>query len=119
MVLDAALALKDDHVVRARIVHGLETLPLPAELGREANQLGRGGTKKRPRNRFEMGQIMVFGSQQRPRGARSGLWPGNQGQKIASGGKWGYIASQPKGKTEIPDKIARIATCFGTCAGQI
>jgi hypothetical protein len=25
-------------------------------------------------------------------------------RKIASGGKWGYISSQPKGKTEIPDK---------------
>jgi hypothetical protein len=25
-------------------------------------------------------------------------------RKIASGGKWGYIGSQPKGKTEIPDK---------------
>ena len=23
-------------------------------------------------------------------------------RKIASGGKWGYIGSQPKGKTEIP-----------------
>jgi hypothetical protein len=26
-------------------------------------------------------------------------------KEIASGGKWGYIGSQPKGKTEIPDYI--------------
>jgi hypothetical protein len=29
---------------------------------------------------------------------------GTNAKKIASGGKWEYIASQPKGKTEIPDK---------------
>jgi len=27
---------------------------------------------------------------------------GTSARKIASGGKWGYIGSQPRGKTEIP-----------------
>jgi hypothetical protein len=29
-------------------------------------------------------------------------------RKIASGGKWAYIGSQPKGKTEIPVNNAAI-----------
>jgi hypothetical protein len=31
-----------------------------------------------------------------------GFGLGANTRKIANGGKWGYIGSQPKGKTEIP-----------------
>jgi hypothetical protein len=48
------------------------------------------------------GERLSFWSRRRPSRARPGLWDGNGYKKIASGGKWGYIGSHPKGKTEIP-----------------
>jgi len=48
------------------------------------------------------GGNLGFLSRRRPSRARLGLWGGNRYKKIVSGGKWGYIDPQPKGKTEIP-----------------
>ena len=59
------------------------------------------------RNRFEMGQIMAFGPGKGLVGTPGALgW--NQCKKIASGGKWGYIGSQPEGKMEIPVDSIRL-----------
>jgi MFS family permease len=57
---------------------------------------------------FKMGQSMTFGSRQWPCRARPGFWPWNQCKKIASGGKWKYIGSQPKVKTEIPGRLSML-----------
>jgi hypothetical protein len=76
----------------------------PDRRSREAKPIRTLGelTKRCPRNRCEMGQIMAFGSRQRPVRARPGLWPWNQCKKDRERRQMAYIGSQPKGKTEIP-----------------
>jgi hypothetical protein len=44
----------------------------------------------------------LFGPGKGPAGYARGFGIETDTKKIASGGKWGYIGSQPKGKTEIP-----------------
>ena len=66
------------------------------DLAGRRKQSGRWGvTKKCPRNRFEMGQIMAFGSQQRPCRVCPGFGDGNGFKHEPGRGNWMYIGFQP------------------------
>jgi hypothetical protein len=43
---------------------------------------------------------------------------GTNAIKIASGGKWGYIGSQPKGKTEIPANGIKLPIQYSSICGD-
>ena len=58
-------------------------------------------SKKYPRNRFEMGQIMAFGPGKGRVAHDRVIGLGTNARRIASGGNWVYIVSGPESKMEI------------------
>jgi hypothetical protein len=87
----------------------MEALPLPAGSARRESETSLDGRGELTGDVFEQvlrngGNLGFFVPEAAQPGTPEALgW--KRMQKIASGGKWRYIGSQPKGKTEIPAQI--------------